>query len=187
MAVFLLQNLVSLFLIALLLRVYIQWLGVPVQNPFAQFVFKLTNFIIYPLKRLIPRMANLYLAILLLAMVVQFVLTLVVYELQGFPFAVAGIAVLPGFAALSLADLLTLVSHIVMGLVLTTAILSMVDPFSVLAASFDSLTAPLLRPFRRILPVTGSIDWSPMIVLILCQLIDMFPLAGLARWAHQLI
>ena len=185
--VFLLQNLISLLLIALLLRVYIQWLRIPARNPFVQFVFKLTNFAIDPLKRVFPRLIVLNQVIILLAAVLQIILIWAEYALMGFPFAVAGSNVLPGFLVLALTGLLTLTNHMVMGVVLVGAILSMVDPFSALAASFDSLTAPLLRPFRKIVPITGNIDWSPMVVLIICQLIDMFPVVWMTQWAHQLI
>ncbi len=185
--VFLLQNLISLLLIALLLRAYIQWLHIPVRNPFVQFVFKITNFAITPLKRLFPRLLALNIVIVLLAAALQIFLTWAEYTLMGFPFAVAGPEILPGFLILALTGLLTLANHMVMGVVLVGAVLSMVDPFSALAASFDSLTAPILRPFRKIVPITGNIDWSPMLVLIICQLIDMFPIVWMTQWAHQLI
>ncbi len=187
MLIFVLQNLVSLFLIALLLRLYIQWLRAPIKNPFVQFVYRLTNFVIVPLKSATPRGWSIIPVAVLLAFVVEFAATLIEYALLDFPFTVAGMTVLPAFAVLALAGLLTLTSHIVMGLVFVTALLSMVDPFSSLAASLAVLTAPLLRPVRQIVPVTGNIDWSPMIVLILCQLIDMFPLAWLAQWARQMM
>lgn len=184
---FLLQNLISLILIALLLRAYIQWLHLPARNPFVQFVFKLTHFVIGPLQRLLSRTTGLNIAIILLAAVLQILLTLAEYALMGFPFAVAGSGVLPGFLVLALTRLLTLANHMIMGIVLAGAILSMVDPFSTLAASFDALTAPLLRPFRKIVPITGNIDWSPMFLLIICELIDMFPVVWLTQWAHQMI
>ncbi len=187
MFAFLLQNLINLLLIALLLRLYIQWLYIPARNPFVQFVFKITNFAINPLKRAFPRISALNFAILLLVIALQILLIWAEYALMGFPFAVAGAEVLPGFLLLALAGLLTLANHMVMGVVLVGAVLSMVDPFSALAASFDSLTAPILRPFRKIVPITGNIDWSPMLVLIVCELIDMFPIAWMMQWAHQMI
>ena len=185
--VFLLQSLTNLFLIALLLRVYLQWLRVSLLNPFAQFIVKLTDFIVLPLKRLISDIFLINLVILALVIVLQFVTTLAWYGLQGFPFAVAGSGVLPGFLILSLVALLVLICHMLIGLVLISAILSLVDPFSVHAASFEAMTAPLLRPFRQVLPLLGNIDLSPMAFVLLCQLIDVYPLAQLGLWANSLI
>ncbi|MEQ1667109.1 MAG: YggT family protein [Sulfuriferula sp.] len=86
---FILQNLTNLFLIALLLRVYMQWMRVPFQNPFAQFVVKLTDFAVRPARRVIPSLFGLDMATLLLAVLLQLALTLVLSGLSGFPFAVA--------------------------------------------------------------------------------------------------
>jgi len=184
---FILQNVTNLFLIALLLRVYMQWMRVPFQNPFAQFVIKITDFVVRPLRRVIPGLFGVDMATLLLAVVLQFGLTLTLYALQGFPFAVARMSVLSGFFLLSLIALLTLISYVLMGLVLVTAVLSMVNPFSPFMAIFDSLTAPLLRPFRRMVPLVGNVDLSPMIFLLLCQFVVAFPLAWLDLWARQLL
>ena len=184
---FILQNVTNLFLIALLLRVYMQWMRVPFQNPFAQFVMKLTDFIVRPLRRLIPGLFGLDMATLLLALVLQFTLTLTLYALQGFPLSVAGTGVLLGFLAVALVALLILACYVLMGLVLVTAVLSIVNPFSPFMVVFDSLTAPLLRPFRRIVPLVGNVDLSPMIFLLLCQFIVAFPLAWLDMWARNML
>lgn len=40
--------------------------------------------------------------------------------------------------------------------------------------ALDTITQPLYRPIRRILPDTGSIDFSPMVVLILINIITNF-------------
>ncbi|MDR3392116.1 MAG: YggT family protein [Sulfuriferula sp.] len=184
---FILQNVTNLFLIALLLRVYMQWMRVPFQNPFAQFVVKFTDFAVRPLRRIVPGLFGLDMATLSLAVVLQFVLTLILYALQGFPFAVAGVGVLSGFVLLSLVALLTLVCYVLMGLVLVTAVLSIVNPFSPFMAVFDSLTAPLLRPFRRMVPLVGNVDLSPMIFLLLCQFVVSFPLAWMDIWARHLL
>jgi YggT family protein len=39
------------------------------------------------------------------------------------------------------------------------------------AVAIDRLTAPLYRPIRRILPDFGGIDFSPLVILILIQVI----------------
>jgi YggT family protein len=180
---FLLQTLVNLFLIAVLLRVYMQRVGVSFANPFAQFVVALTNFAVRPLRRIIPAVGGLDLASLLLAFLLQFLLTLTLYGLNGFPFAVAGGAVLPAFLLLALARLLTLALYVLIGLVFIQAVMSWVNPFSPLAPMFSALTRPVLAPIRRVLPPIGSVDLSPLAAFIICQLIIMLPVAFLERLA----
>ncbi len=184
---FILQNVTNLLLIALLLRVYMQLVRVPFQNPFAQFVVKVTDFAVRPMRKVVPGLLGIDMATLLLAIILQFMLTLALYALQGFPFAVAGMSVLTGFLLLSLVSLLTLACYVLMGLVLVTAVLSLVNPFSPFMVVFDSLTAPLLRPFRSVVPLIGNVDLSPMIFLLLCQFVVTFPLAWLDLWARHLI
>lgn len=184
---FLLQNVINLFLIALLLRVYMQWMRVPFQNPFAQFVVKITDFVVLPLRRVIPGLFGLDMATLLLAVMLQFILTVALYALQGFPFAVAGVRVLLPLFMVSVIGLLTLIVYVLMGLVLVTAVLSLVNPLSPFMVVFDSLTVYLLRPFRRIVPLVGNVDLSPMIFLLLCQFMVAFPLAWLDTWSRHLL
>ena len=183
--IFILQNLTNLLLIALLLRVYMQWMRVPFQNPFAQFVVKLTDFAVRPLRRVIPSLFGLDLATLLLAIFLQLALTLALYWLSGFPFAVAGIGVLLGFMIIALVALLSLMCYVLMGLVFVVALLSLVNPYSPYMVVFDSLTQPILRPFRRWIPLVGGVDLSPMVFFLLMQFIVTFPLASLGMWARH--
>jgi YggT family protein len=180
---FLLQTLVNLFLIAVLLRFYMQWLGVSFANPFAQFVVALTNFAVRPMRRIIPGAGGMDVASLLLAYGLQLLLTLALYWLGGFPFTVAGGGVLPGFMLLALARLLTLALYVLIGLIFIQAVMSWINPFSPLAPMFAVLTRPALAPIRRILPPIGNVDLSPLVAFIVCQLVIMLPVAFLERLA----
>ena len=181
---FVLQNLVNLFLIALLLRFYMQLVRVPFHNPFAQFVIKLTDFAVRPLRRVIPGLFGVDMGTLLLALVLEFILLLALYGLDGYPFLAAGSRVMPAFILLAVVRLTSLGIYTLIGLVLVMAVLSMVNPLSPLMSVFDALAAPLLRPFRRWIPPIANFDLSPLAFLLVCQLIIMVPLAwmeGLAR------
>lgn len=48
-----------------------------------------------------------------------------------------------------------------------------------LLSALDRLTAPLYRPIRRLLPDFGGIDFSPLVLLLLIQMLRML-LAGVA-------
>lgn len=184
---FVLLNLANLFLIALLLRFYMQWVRVPFHNPFAQFVVKLTDFAVRPLRRVIPGMFGVDLGTLLLALLLEFVLLLALFSLDGYPFAVAGSKVLPGFLLLAVVRLASLAIYTLIGLVIVMAVLSMVNPASPLMPVFAALGAPLLRPFRRLIPPVANFDLSPLFFLLACQLVIMLPLAWLEGVARSLM
>jgi YggT family protein len=180
---FLLQNLANLFLIALLLRFYMQWIRVPFQNPFAQFVIKFTDFAVRPLRRVIPGLFGMDLGTLLLAWVLEIGLLLALLGLEGFPFAIAGSAIVPWLLLLAAVKLASLAVYVLIGLVIVMAVLSLVNPFSPLMPVFSALATPLLRPFRRWVPPIANFDLSPLIFLLVCQLIIMLPLTWLERLA----
>jgi YggT family protein len=81
-------------------------------------------------------------------------------------------------ALISIADLLL---DIVTWIIIAQVILSWLFAFNVLntgsqgvrtlAVAIDRITAPLYRPIRRILPDFGGIDFSPLVILILIQVI----------------
>jgi len=93
-------------------------------------------------------------------------------------------------AFVDIADfLLTILTWIIIGQV----ILSWLLAFNVLnihsggvlnfIIALDRLTAPLYRPIRRILPDFGGIDFSPLVILILIQVIKKL-LAGVVAQAY---
>jgi YggT family protein len=58
-----------------------------------------------------------------------------------------------------------------MGLVILQAILSWVNPYAPLAPAVQQLTQPILAPFRKIVPLIGGVDLSPLFLVILLQVL----------------
>jgi YggT family protein len=77
-------------------------------------------------------------------------------------------------------ELVRLALYLIMGLILVRAILSWVNPYSPISPVIYPLTEPLLKPFRRILPAS-QIDFSPLVLLILCQFLLSVPLSAIER------
>ena len=75
---FILDTVLSLFLLALLLRFYLQLVRAPVKNPLSQFVIALTNFVVKPMRRVIPGLKGYDFATLCLAWIVAFVIKLMI-------------------------------------------------------------------------------------------------------------
>lgn len=186
-AQFLLRTLLDLFASAFWLRFYMQWARVPFHNPFAQFIVRVTDFAVRPVRRVVPGLFGLDWASLSLFLLAELLVVLGVRWLDGYPFLAAGSEVWPGFLLLALAGALRLAVYILMGLILLQAVLSWINPFSPYAPIFYSLARPCLAPFQRLIPPIGGVDVTPIAALIIMQLLLIAPVAALERWALTLI
>lgn len=178
---FLVQTLGNLFVIALLLRFMMQLFRVPFRNPFAQFIVAVTDFAVKPLRRVVPGFAGLDWACLIAAFLAEFVVVLVSYWLDDFPFALAGGGVWPVMLGLAAVRLLSLTVYLVIGLTLVRALLSWVNAHSPLMPVVYELTEPFLAPLRRIVPMVANVDLTPLVLFIIGQLILMLPIMALER------
>lgn len=150
-----------------LLRLYMQYQRIAMSarsgNPLGPFIFALTDWLILPLRKVIPPMGRLDMASLVGAFVVLLVQYFLLWLLVG---GQGGLATIPVLALFGLARLaLTGLS----GLVIVYAVLSWVQADSVLAGMVARLVAPMLQPIRRVLPLVGGIDLSPLVLLVLLQ------------------
>lgn len=186
-AQFLLRTLFDLLACAFFLRFWMQWARVPFRNPFAQFVVKVTDFAVRPLRRVVPGLFGLDWASLVLFFLAEMLMVLSVHWVAGYPFALAGTAVLPGFLLLALASALRLALYVLIGFVLIQAILSWVNPFSPLAPVFYALARPVLAPFQKRVPPLGGVDITPLVALIVIQLLLIAPVSALERYALGLV
>jgi len=71
--------------------------------------------------------------------------------------------------------------------VVLQAILSWVNPDSPIAPLLNTVTRPVLRPFRRLVPPIANVDLSPLFLLITCQLILSVPLMWLEANVARLL
>lgn len=158
---------------ALLLRFVMQVLRAPFRNPIGQAVIALTDWAVKPLRRVLPGLRGIDWASLLAAWICQ-VLWLVAYYAvfgAGVPATAAGIAyvLLVAIIALCKAALWLLIV-----VVIVQAVLSWVAPDGPLAGALNALTFPFLRPIRRVVPpIGGTLDLSPLIVIVVAQLVLM--------------
>lgn len=178
---FLLHTVLGLFTLAVLLRFYLQLTNAPFRNPFSQAVVTLTNFAVRPLCRIIPSWSGLDLSTLFLAFVAQLLLQLVTLWLRDFPLLVAGHLIVSALVGLAFVGLLKLSITIFLYAVLLQAVLSWVNPYTPLAPVLDALTAPLLNPLRKRIPMAGGIDFSPLIIFIAAELLLILLVAPLEQ------
>jgi YggT family protein len=182
---FLVDVVAGFFVYLLLARFLFQWLRVPFRNAVGEFIIAVTNWMVVPARRVIPSLGGLDLASLLLAWLAQAGALYVIYLIGGFEFGSA-----PGIAAgilagLALLDLVRCAIYILVFSLIVQAVLSWVNPYSPVGPLFDALTRPFLRPIRRFVPPLGNVDLSPLVLIVVLQVL-LIPLAHLRGLAGGL-
>jgi YggT family protein len=160
---FLLDVVAGLLCGACLLRIYMQWQRVPFGNPVGRLVFAFSDWMVLPLRRVVPPLGRWDGASLLAAL-------LVVLAQYGILWLLMGVG--DGWVWLPVLALFGLVRVAVTGLIgllIVYAVMSWVQAHSPVSDVIGRLCEPLLRPVRRIIPLAGGIDLSPLVVLVLLQ------------------
>ena len=152
---------------ACLLRLYMQHQRVPFANPVGRFVFALTDWLVLPLRRIVPSMGRWDMASLVGAYLLKLAQFGLLWVLAG---GAASAAWVPLLAVFGLAQMA--ISGLT-GLLIVYVILSWTQTRSPIGVVVDRLCAPLLAPFRRIIPLVGGIDLSPLALLVLLQVAAM--------------
>lgn len=174
-----LETLFDLFVLAVLLRFYAQAFRAPFRNPVGEFVMALTDFVVKPMRRMVPGILGLDLASLLIAWFVEILLLTLLFAIAGSVQMLAFAGFWPMVIVLALVKLLKLSVYLLLGVLIVQAVLSWVQPYHVLQGFFDALTRPFLRPVRRVLPLIGGVDLSPLVVVLILQVILMVPVKWL--------
>lgn len=157
----------------LLARFFMQWQRVPFRNPMGQFVVTTTDWLVRPLRRFVPGLFGLDLASLLPAWLVQVLLVFAELALNGAAFGSNPLSVMLGLWGVGLVELLRMAVYLVFAVVLASAVLSWVSPHAPAASVINALAAPFLRPFRRIVPTVANVDLSPLVLLLVLQILLM--------------
>ncbi len=164
------------FVFLLLARFHFQWLRVPFRNQVGAFMIAATNWIVMPARKLIPALAGLDLASLVAAWLLQGGALYLTLALIGREPASAEAFV--SLACVAIVDLLRYSLYILMFALIVQAVLSWVNPYSPVGPLFDTLTRPFLRPLRRIIPPLANVDLTPLVLIILLQIL-LIPVAYL--------
>jgi YggT family protein len=152
---------------ACLLRLYMQYQRIPMStrsgNPLGRFIFALTDWLVLPLRRVVPALGRWDVASLVAAYLLELTQFLLLWLLAG---ADGGLYAVPILAAFGLVRLA--ISGLT-GLVIVYAVLSWVQTHSVMSDLIERLCAPPLTPIRRLVPLVGGVDLSPLVLLVLLQ------------------
>ena len=165
---FLLDSVASFFCTLFLLRFLMQAMRVSFAGQIGDFIIKLTNWAVLPLRRLIPGIRGFDWASLIAALLIQLLLAAILVILAG-PVDRQPDAILLMALWFSLRALLRSILYIFIGALLLQAVLSWINPYSPIAGPIRQLTRSLLAPIQRVIPPISGIDLSPLVVILLLQ------------------
>ena len=153
---------------ALLLRAYMLWNGISAFNPLGQFAYALTDWLVMPLRRLVPLPGRIdwpsLLGAYLVALAALALLGLITGSLalgsDGAPFPVQALLMVLRWGM-----------YLVIALTVLYALLSWINPRAPLAPVINALVRPMLAPFRRFIPLIGGVDLSPLALILVANIV----------------
>ena len=181
--VFLVQTLFGLYLLVVMLRLILQIVRADFYNPLSQFLVKVTNPPLKPLRRFIPGVAGIDLASVVLLLLLKIIEILLLAVFPNYP-----ALELIGLPILAIAELIALMVNIFLFAIIIQAILSWVNPgtYNPVSSLLQQLTEPVLGPFRRMIPPISGMDLSPLAAIIAIVLIKMLFVQPLLDWGKNM-
>lgn len=167
--IFIITTIAQLYLLVLLLRFWLPFVGADFRNPIAQGILRLTSPLVTPLRRVIPPIGRIDTATVIIAFAIQYLAILVVLLIYGIMPTILPIAIT------SLLDLVLLTLRLFTFGIFILVILSWVAPgtYNPATAFIAMFVEPVLRPFRRIIPPMGGLDLSPMAAIIVLMALSI--------------
>ncbi len=173
---FIITTLFSLYILAVMLRFLLGVVRADFYNPISQFLVRITNPLLIPLRKILPGFGKIDVASIVLMLVLSVAMLLVIVLLRG-----TGVSVLP-LLLMAVGELVMLAINVFLVAIIVQVIISWINPgsYNPVNALLDSLTSPILRPIQRIIPPLSGIDLSPLFALIGLQVLKMLlqPLLG---------
>lgn len=162
---FIVKTLAQLYLLLLLLRFWLPVLRADFHNPIAQGILRFTSPLVIPVRRIVPPIGRLDTSTILVAYVLEFLLVLVLLAIQNFTVRTVPVAITAVF------ELAILSLNLFFFVILIKIILSWVAPhnYNPITSLLTTMSEPVLRPFRRVVPLIGGIDISPIFAIVMLK------------------
>jgi len=173
---FLVTTLFSLYILAVMLRFLLGVVRADFYNPVSQFLVRITNPLLLPMRKVIPSLGRYDTSALLLMLLLQFIALGLVVLLRGISVSVVTLLIV------AVGELVMLAINVFMFAIIIQVILSWVNPgnYNPVTAVLYSITSPIMRPLQRLIPPISGIDLSPLVAIIGLQVLRMLvmPLLG---------
>lgn len=165
---YLVQTVFNLYLLAVLLRFLLQLARADFYNPLSQFLVRITNPVLKPLRRLIPGLLGVDMAALVLALLVQMLGMALSYLVLGYAPPNPGMLLVWSVIGCVAMVVNIYFIGILVGIILSWVAAGSYNPMVLL---IHQLTEPVLAPFRKLLPPMGGLDLSPILVFLVINVI----------------
>lgn len=181
----------------IIIRALISWVNPNPFNPVVKFLRDITDPVLVPARRLFPVGGMIDLSPIIVILILFFLKIIIVQTLLYISGATGGVEgmVILGILVYAVAVMLNMIINVIIFIVVVRAILSWIspDPRNPIVFSIYAVTEPILRPVKRIIPSTGIIDLSPLIVILILVLLKivlvnpLFVLSGYLSFKPALI
>ncbi len=165
-------------LMILVLRVWLQLVRADFYNPLSQFIVKVSNPLVIPLRRVVPGVGGVDLATIILAYIVATLTFIIIPLLNGGPIDIISALYLGLIYLIKQTGVLLFIIMLVMALM--SWVVQGHNPTQLV---FHQLTAPVLTPIRRIIPSIGGLDLSVLIAFLLLNVINILLRGWVPYWA----
>ena len=154
----------STYILIVVLRFLLQLVRADFYNPLSQFIVKATNPVLMPLRRIIPGFFGIDFASIVLAIILQVIAVQIIYGFLGSYGWIEPLALV----LISLRELIFLILNIYFVCFIVMVVLSFIAPntYNPIVGLISSLTEPVLRPIRKVIPPMGGLDFSVMVAMI---------------------
>lgn len=173
---FLVTTLFSLYILAVMLRFLLGAVRADFYNPVSQFLVRITNPLLLPMRKVIPSLGRYDTSALLLMLLLQLISLGLVVLLRGISVSIVTLLVV------AVGELVMLAINVFLFAIVIQVILSWVNPgnYNPVTALLYSITSPIMRPLQRLIPPVSGIDLSPLAAIIGLQVLRMLimPLLG---------
>ena len=181
--IFLVELFFDIFILALFLRYLFTTVRVDSLNPLSSLIIKITNPLLKPLRRTIPGYLGIdWSSVLALFLVQAIEITLIALIVNG------TIPPLSGLIILTIGYLLRMILYIFLFVILIQVIISWINPnaYSPITTIMHQISEPILKPVRQLIPPAGGLDFSPLIVLVVINLLMILVISPLMDLGQKL-
>ncbi len=182
--IFLVSTLFGLGIFAFVLRLILKRVRAGFYNPLSQFIVKITNPLLKPLRRVIPGIGGIDMASIIVMLALQMLELFIIGMLKHYPAPdILGLLLYAGV------DLLSLALYVFLFSIFILALLSWINPgqYNPVSHLLYQISEPIMRPMRRLLPPMSGLDLSPMLAMLGLWLLKLLLLDPLAYWAHGMM
>lgn len=163
--IFLMTTIFDLYLFLLVARVLLAFAGANYFDPITQFVVRCTDFIVKPIRRVIPNIYGIEFSTVVLIVALELVKYVIIAAISFDSMSIVGLTII------AVAETLKMFLQTYFYAIILQAILSWVQPDSPVISTLYRVTAPIMRPIQRVVPNVGGIDISPIPAMILLQML----------------